>query len=203
VTDDYHLWKNFPVAKLDDLRNRKINCPGTVGNWLQGTGATPVDGALTTYYTNIQTGVTEGALSFFVGLLPTRVHEVAKYVTKLSLGAMYVGAIAANKSVFDKWPKPVQDAMMQVRGTVINRQIADISARIGAAEAEMVSKGAIVSTLPAAEREKLLKSLPNLAQTWVKQSGAGSRELLQSFSGEVAKAGQKPARDWFAGLATG
>jgi len=203
VTDDYHLWTNFPVAKLDDLRNRKINCPGTVGNWLQGTGATPVDGALTTYYTNIQTGVTEGALSFFVGLLPTRVHEVAKYVTKLSLGAMYVGAIAANKSVFDKWPKPVQDAMMQVRGTVINRQIADISARIGAAEAEMVSKGAIVSTLSAAEREKLLKSLPNLAQTWVKQSGAGSRELLQSFSGEVAKAGQKPARDWFAGLATG
>jgi TRAP-type C4-dicarboxylate transport system substrate-binding protein len=203
VTDDYHLWTNFPVTKLEDLRNRKINCPGTVGNWLQGTGATPVDGALTTYYTNIQTGVTEGAMSFFVGLLPTRVHEVAKYVTKLSMGAMYVGAIAANKTVFDKWPKPVQDAMMQARQTVLDRQIADISARVGAAEAEMVSKGAIVSTLPAAERQKLLAALPNLAQTWVQQSGSGSRELLQAFNSAVRGAGQAPARDWLAGLATG
>jgi hypothetical protein len=93
--------------------------------------------------------------------------------------------------------------MMQVRGTVLDRQIADISARVGAAEAEMVSKGAIVSTLPAAEREKLLKSLPNLAQTWATQSGAGARELLQAFSADLTKAGQKPARDWLAGLATG
>ena len=30
------------------LQNRKINAPGTAANWLQGTGATPVDGALTT-----------------------------------------------------------------------------------------------------------------------------------------------------------
>ncbi len=62
ITDSYHLWTNFPVRSVDDLRNRKISAPGTSANWLQGTGATPVDGALTTYYTDIQTGVSEGAL---------------------------------------------------------------------------------------------------------------------------------------------
>ncbi|MBX9752027.1 MAG: hypothetical protein K5Q68_20740, partial [Roseococcus sp.] len=47
ITDTYHIWSNFPIRTLDDLRNRKISAPGTSANWLQGTGATPVDGALT------------------------------------------------------------------------------------------------------------------------------------------------------------
>ncbi len=83
ITDSYDIYANFPVNSMADLQNRKLNAPGTSANWLQGTGATPVDGALTTYYTNIQTGVTEGALSFASGILPTRVYEVAPELTRV------------------------------------------------------------------------------------------------------------------------
>ncbi len=106
ITDTYHLWTNFPIRSLDDLRNKKINAPGTSANWLTGTGATPVDGALTTYYTDIQTGVSEGAISFYVGILPTRVYEVAKYITEVDIGAMYVGGIGVNRDRFTKFRSP-------------------------------------------------------------------------------------------------
>ncbi len=97
ITDSYDIYATFPVTALADLQNRKLNAPGTSANWLQGTGATPVDGALTTYYTNIQTGVTEGTLSFASGILPTRVYEVAPELTRVGIGSMYFGGIAANK----------------------------------------------------------------------------------------------------------
>ncbi len=57
---------------------------------------------------------------------------------------------------------------------VTQRHVADVTARIEAAEREMVQKGAIVSTLPAAERERWIRGLPNLAKTWVDSSGAAS-----------------------------
>ena len=64
ITDSYDVYANFPVTSMAALQNKKIHAPGTSANWMRDTGATPVEGALTTYYTNIQTGVTQGALSF-------------------------------------------------------------------------------------------------------------------------------------------
>ncbi len=196
ITDTYHIWSNFPVRTLDDLRNRKISAPGTSANWLQGTGATPVDGALTTYYTDIQTGVSEGALSFFVGILPTRVHEVARFITKCDVGAMYVGGIAANRQRFERWPENVRRAMTAGGKAATAAHIADVSARISTAEAEMVRQGAQVSTLPAAERERWIRGLPNLARTWADSSGPAARDVLAAYFAAVREAGGRPGRDW-------
>lgn len=196
ITDSYHLWTNFPIKSLDDLRNRKINAPGTSANWLTGTGATPVDGALTTYYTDIQTGVSEGALSFFVGILPTRVYEVAKYITKVDLGAMYVGGIGVNKERMEKFPKPVQDAIRAAGKASTAAHIKDVASRIASSEAEMVSKGAIVSTLPAADRERWIKGLPNIAKIWADSSGPASRGVLKAYFATLRDSGASPPRAW-------
>jgi TRAP-type C4-dicarboxylate transport system substrate-binding protein len=196
ITDTYHIWSNFPIRTLDDLRNRKLAAPGTSANWLQGTGATPVDGALTTYYTDLQTGVIEGALSFYVGILPTRVHEVARYITECDIGAMYVGGIAANRQRMERWPAPVRNAMIAAGKLATRGHIADVSGRIAAAKQEMVSKGAIVSTLPAAERERWIRGLPNLAQTWAGTSGPAARDVLNAYFAAVRAAGQTPGRNW-------
>lgn len=196
ITDTYHIWSNFPVRTLDDLRNRKISAPGTSANWLQGTGATPVDGALTTYYTDIQTGVSEGALSFFVGILPTRVYEVAKYVTKCDVGAMYVGGIAVNRQRFGRYPEPVRNALVAAGKVATQKHIEDVSARVAASEAEMVQKGAIITTLAAAERERWIRGLPNIARTWVDSSGPAARDVLNAYFAAIRAAGQTPGRNW-------
>jgi TRAP-type C4-dicarboxylate transport system substrate-binding protein len=196
ITDTYHIWSNFPIRTLDDLRNRKISAPGTSANWLTGTGATPVDGALTTYYTDIQTGVSEGALSFFVGILPTRVHEVARFITKCDVGAMYVGGIAANRQRFERWPEPVRRAMSEAGKVTTQAHIRDVSSRIAVAEAEMVRQGAVISTLPEAERTRWIRGLPNLARTWADSSGPASRDVLTAYFAAIRAAGQTPGRDW-------
>lgn len=197
ATDPYDIYSNFPIKSFDDLKNRKINAPGTAANWLQGTGAVPVDGALTTYYTNIQTGVTEGALSFAVGILPTRLYEVAKYITKVNIGSMYVGGLAINKSVFDKQPKEVQDAIRAAGKQVSQKHGEDISNRMDSALNEMVQKhGAILTTLPAADREKWIKGLPNIAKIWTDANGSAAKEILKAYFDALRAAGGKPGRDW-------
>lgn len=196
ITDTYHLWTNFPIKSLDDLKNRKINAPGTSANWLTGTGATPVDGALTTYYTDIQTGVSEGAISFYVGILPTRVYEVAKYITEVDLGAMYVGGIAANRDRFTKFVKPVQDAMIAAGKASTKAHVADVASRIEKSKQEMIAKGAIVTKLPEADREKWIKGLPNIAKTWADNSGPAARDVLKSYFDGLRAAGFNPPRAW-------
>ncbi|CAN1560273.1 DctP TRAP-type C4-dicarboxylate transport system, periplasmic component [Rhabdaerophilaceae bacterium] len=196
ITDTYHLWTNFPIKSLDDLKNRKINAPGTSANWLTGTGATPVDGALTTYYTDIQTGVSEGAISFYVGILPTRVYEVAKYVTEVDLGAMYVGGIAANRDRFGKFPKPVQDAMSAAGKAATRAHVADVASRIEKSKQEMIAKGAIVTKLPDADREKWIKGLPNIAKTWADSSGPASRDVMKTYFDTLRGSGFNPPRAW-------
>ena len=196
VTDTYHIWSNFPLRSMDDLRNRRIAAPGTSAGWLSGTGATPVDGALTTYYTDIQTGVIEGALSFYVGILPTRVHEVARYITEVDLGAMYVGGIAANRQRMERWPAPVRAALVAAGKISTERHIEDVAGRIAGAKQAMAAGGAIISVLPAAERARWIAGLPNLAQTWASTSGAASREVLTAYFAAIRAAGQVPGRNW-------
>ncbi len=196
VTDTYHIWSNFPVRSLDDLRNRKISAPGTSANWLQGTGATPVDGALTTYYTDIQTGVSEGALSFYVGILPTRVYEVARFITECDVGAMYVGGIGINRQRFERWPEVVRRAMVAAGRMATDAHVRDVNDRVVAAKREMVARGAVVTTLPASERQRWIRGLPNLARTWAESSGPAARDVLNAYFAAIRGAGQTPGRDW-------
>lgn len=197
VTDTYDLYTSFPIRTMDDLKGKKINAPGTAANWLQGTGAVPVDGALTTYYTNIQTGVTEGALTFAVGVMPIRLYEVTKHLTRVNIGSMYVGGVGANKQFMEKLPKEVQDAFRAAGKMVSKNHGEDISARMGAALDTMVKQhGVQVFDLPQAEREKWIKGLPNLAKIWADQSGPAAKDVLASYFATLRAAGSTPGRDW-------
>ena len=58
--ETYHLMTNFPVNSIEDLKGRKILAPGPSANWIKHLGAVPVNGALPTYYNQVQTGVADG-----------------------------------------------------------------------------------------------------------------------------------------------
>ena len=199
ITDSYDIYATFPVTKLADLQNRKINAPGTSANWLRDTGATPIDGALTTYYTNIQTGVSEGALSFASGILPTRVYEVAPQLTRVGIGAMYFGGIAVNKGFFDKLPAPVQDAF-RAAGKVTSQTHGDYVAMLAAkAMTDMQAAGLKVSDLPAEEKAAWVNGLPNIVEPWLAQSGDAGKVVLKAYFDALKARGVTPLRDWAAG----
>ncbi|MCA1775089.1 MAG: C4-dicarboxylate TRAP transporter substrate-binding protein [Loktanella sp.] len=200
ITDSYDIYATFPVNSMDDLQNRKLNAPGTSANWLRETGATPVDGALTTYYTNIQTGVTEGTLSFASGILPTRVYEVAPELTRVGIGSMYFGGIAANEAVFNSLPEQVQQAMREAaQATSITHgdYVADLAAR---AMDEMQAAGLTVHQLPDAEKERWVTGLPNIVEPWLEQTGEAGETVLKAYFEALRERGATPLRDWDEGL---
>lgn len=192
------VYSNFPIATVDDVRNRRLNAPGTSANWLANTGCTPVDGALTTYYTDIQTGVSEGTLSFASGIQPTRVYEVAPHLTRVGFGSMYFGGIAVNKGFYDGLPPEVQVALKEA-GKLTSRKHGEyVTQRTTAAMTEMAAAGLQVAELPVAEKEKWANTLPNVAKPWLDANGDGAAAVLKAYFAELTARGIKPARDWAA-----
>lgn len=200
ITDSYDIYANFPISSMDDLKNRRINAPGTSANWLRDTGATPIDGALTTYYTNIQTGVSEGALSFASGILPTRVYEVAPNLTRVGIGAMYFGGIAVNKTFFDKLPEEVQAAFRAAGKETSKRHGAYVTEKATSAITEMEAAGLQISEMPAAEKQKWVDNLPNIVEPWLATGGEPAKTVLKAYFSALRENGITPLRDWDAGL---
>ena len=196
VTDSYDVYSNFPINSVEDLRDRRLNAPGTSANWLTDTGCTPVDGALTTYYTDIQTGVSEGTLSFASGIHPTRVYEVAPYLTRVGLGSMYFGGIGINKTFFDGLPEEVQAAIREAGRVTSRRHSEYVNERSTNAITEMVAAGLQVSELPKEEKAKWAQSLPNVSKPWLDANGPAAKTVLKAYFDELKAHGVTPVRDW-------
>jgi len=202
--DTYHLFTKSPVNAYADLKGRKISAPGSIGLWLKGSGAVPVDGSLTSYYTDIQSGVSDGTVSISTGILPNKIYEVAPYITKVNIGALYIGGMAMNKDSYDKLPPEVRKIVKDV-GKEYSRVLGETlmqryegalktMGEVGAKQAVPVK----LSELSAAERAVWVKTMPNLAADWVKTNASKgpAREIVSTYMNELRKRGVKPARDW-------
>jgi TRAP-type C4-dicarboxylate transport system substrate-binding protein len=208
-TDDYDLYTKAPITSLADLNGRKLSAPGVPGAWLRGTGANPVEGSLTTFYTDIQTGVSEGVVSLALGALPAKLYEVAPYITRVRIGTAFSGAVAINKDKWDELPEEVQQAMVKAGAFYTEAHSKDLLDRHEAAFAKMVELGAgqnppvTISELPAAERQKWVEILPDIAGEWAaatEAKGIPAKAFLKAYMEGLRAAGEKPARNWDANL---
>jgi TRAP-type C4-dicarboxylate transport system substrate-binding protein len=197
--DTYQLLTNFPVHSVDDLRGRKILAPGPSAAWLEGTGAVAVDGSLTTYYEQIQTGVADGVITILTGAAPNRLHEVAPYITLVGLGSQVTGALAINLDTWNALPEDVR-AVLDELGPEYSHAVADeISKRYAASLARMQKDGAKVSEFPLAEKEKWLAAMPDIATRWVaaeERRGLPAGEVLRAYMNAVRAHGGTPLRNW-------
>ncbi|MEM7540152.1 MAG: C4-dicarboxylate TRAP transporter substrate-binding protein [Pseudomonadota bacterium] len=197
--DTYHLFTNFPIRTLDDLKGRKILAPGVSALWLRGTGAVAVDGALSTYYTQLRTGVADGAVSIATGIYPYGIHEVAPYLTLVGIGAQWVGALTINENVWDNLPGEIQ-LELKTLGEAYTRKVAEIvEQRRSKAVAAMIDEGVEVSVLPAAEKRRWIDGLPQLGREWVTRNEARqlpARELLDVLMRKLKEQGALISTDW-------
>ncbi len=161
--DTYHLMTTFPVRTVDDLRGRKILAPGPSAAWLEGTGAVAVDGSLSTYYQQIQTGVADGVITILTGAAPNRLHEVAPFITLVGIGSQVTGALAINLDTWNRLPDDVRAALEEL-GPEYSRGVADeIARRYEASLERMRGEGATVIEFPLAEKQKWLAAMPDIA----------------------------------------
>lgn len=197
--ESYHLMTTAPVEGLLDLAGRKILAPGPTARWLQGTGAVAVDGALTTYYTQIQQGVADGVIIPVSGAFPFKIHEVAPHLTLVGMGAPCSGAMTINA---DTWAALPPDAQT-ILGTLgreytvrVNEQVQDRYDRFIVA---MQDEGLLVTTLPAEEKAAWAAALPDIAGAWVRAAeaeGQPARALLLSYMDEIRSRVGPPIRAW-------
>jgi len=206
--DTYHLFSKTPIATYADLNGKKISAPGAVGLWLKGSGAVAVDGSLTSYYTDIQTGVSEGTISIATGILPNKIYEVAPYVTTVDIGALYNGGMAMNKDSFSALPPDVQkiikDVGLEYSKTLGTTLMQRYEAALKSIETQGASQSVPVKVSPMApgEREKWATTMPDIAAEWVKanESRGPAAQIVKTYMEELRKRGAKPLRDWDRGL---
>ncbi|MEQ8234155.1 MAG: C4-dicarboxylate TRAP transporter substrate-binding protein [Gammaproteobacteria bacterium] len=201
--DTYHLLTTFPVRSLDDLAGRRILAPGAAATWLRGTGAIAVDGALSSYYTQLRTGVADGVLSILTGAHPFRIHEVAPYVTLVGIGAQCTGALVANRDAWQALPGAARSLLTRLGREYSAIAAAEVVARYDRALAALAADGAHIVTLPAAEKQRWIDGLPPLAVEWVARNearGLPARAMLGALMAALRAAGVDPVHDWEQGL---
>jgi len=202
--DTYHLFTKTPINTYADLNGKKISAPGAVGVWLRGSGAVPVDGSLTSYYTDIQTGVSEGTISISTGILPNKIYEVAPFVTTVDIGALYNGGMAMNKDSFNALPPEIRKIVKDV-GLEYSRVLGDtLMQRYEAALKAIGEQGAKqavpvkIAPMAQGEREKWAKTMPNITADWAKANASRgpAAQIVKTYMEELRKRGAKPLRDW-------
>ncbi|MEM9047198.1 MAG: C4-dicarboxylate TRAP transporter substrate-binding protein [Pseudomonadota bacterium] len=197
--DDYLLMTTFPVTSLDDLDGRKIAAPGPAINWLSGTGAVGVQGNLTTYYNELQTGVYDGVIVFASAAFPGKLYEVAPYVTKFGLGAQFAGAICANKDWWDGLDPDVQAAFRTGADAAMAWYLADLEGFVALALAKMEEAGATITTASDAMRREWANGMDNAAAVWAEGLDAQNRHgsaIMTLYLDAMRRAGATPLRDW-------
>lgn len=201
VADTYHLVTKFPVKSLEDIKGKKLLAPGAIASRVHGTGAIPVDAGLPVFYNMLQTGVADGAVILITGVLPFKLHEVAPYITKVDLGAVFSGALAMNKKTWDALPPHMKD-LFRALGRDYAKMCSDLVAEREAGAWAALGKmpNVTISELPQAERAKWAKALPDVAGDWARRNGEPGRQVLKIFMDEARKRGAKPLRDWDRGL---
>jgi len=197
--ETYHLFTNFPVNSLADLEGRKIIAPGPSANWIKHLGAVPVNGALPTYYNQIQTGVADGVVVIITGAFPNKHYEVAPYVTLVGLGAHMTGGLGFNKDVWEGLSDDVRQVLTELGEEYTVAHAEEVMARYEAFKAKLPEVGATVTELPAEEVGAWAAGLPNLAGDWVAaNAGKGAQEVLDAYMDKVKAAGMAPRIDWSA-----
>lgn len=197
--DSYHIWTKFPVTRIEDLQGKKLGAPGPAANWVKGTGAVAVAGSLNSYYEDIKSGVSDGAVVFSTGAWGAKLHEVAPYITKVNFGAMFAGGLAINKVVFDKLPPEVQKAMREAADVWAQEYVKRQGAAVATVLQNMAAAGAKISELAPAERKRWADSLGPVARTWsadVAAKGGPGDQVLKAYMDALKKAGTNLPRDW-------
>lgn len=195
--ETYHLFTNFPVNSVADLDGRKILAPGPAANWIAHLGAVPVNGALPTYYNQVQTGVADGLVVIITGAFPNKHFEVAPYVTLVGLGSVMTGGLGINKDTWEGLSDDVRQVLTELGEEYTVAHAEEVMARYESFLAQLPEVGATVTELPAEEIEAWASTMPNLAGNWVADNaGDGAQAVLDTYMEKIKAAGLEPRIDW-------
>jgi TRAP-type C4-dicarboxylate transport system substrate-binding protein len=205
MVDTYHLCLKQPIAKFSDLAGRKISAAGAVGLWIRDTGATTLQGQIATFYTDVQTGVADGAMVPASGIASSKIYEVAPNIALVGFGGQHHGALSINKARMGRLPQEVQDVLLAVGREFSAKVGENVLARSAASMATVRQIGPSQPTpvqfidFSGDARSDYARSMRDLVTEWtapLEQRGLPARQAVRTYMAALRKRGEKPLRDW-------
>lgn len=195
---NYNLVTTFPWTKVEELKGKKIAAAGPNIPWLKAVGAIPVQSNLNEAYTSLQTGVYQGWVMFPDATVGFKLHEVAKNYTFTDFGAIPNVLVTINKTTWQKFPKKIQDIILEV-GKEFTSVETKMAADKGRASIEtMKAAGVTVRSLSDEEKAKWANSLtdiPNERTAEINKAGQPGIAVGEYIKA-LHQAGVKMPRDW-------
>ena len=151
VADGYNLMTKFPVNSLEDFKGKKIVGAAAVAPLIKALGAAAVVGALPTFYSQLQTGVADGAVIHATGAWPLKLHEVVPHLTLVDTGPVTYGGAGMNADSFKRMPSDVQKVLRKLgraysASRLISWGVLPISAAAAGIAAEFVGVRTVFAT---------------------------------------------------------
>ncbi|MBM3558733.1 MAG: hypothetical protein FJX53_02335, partial [Alphaproteobacteria bacterium] len=112
--DPYEIDARKPIRTMADLQNFKIGGAGPNLPWVQNAGAIGVQTTATIAYNSLQTGVYDGVIGYVSLTVALKLHEMAKYHTKVGFGAMTWLYVHMAMDTWKKLPPDVQRIVEEV-----------------------------------------------------------------------------------------
>lgn len=197
--DTFYPLTKFPINSLKDLKGRKLAGAGAVSLWEAPIGIVPVQGNFAVHFNNLKTGVYDGLIAFTTGYYPNKLHEIARYATKVNFGAMPGGGVTVNKSVWGKLPDAVRKAMREAGVDYRNAQNDTMTKLVDTFEAKMKAEGVVFSQMPLDQKLAWAKAMPNIAKEWaarVEAKGFAGNKVLKAYMDKL-RANKVPlVREW-------
>ena len=193
------MMTKFPLAKVEDLKGRKIGGSGALAMVMRGTGAVIVTANMAQSYTDIANGVYDGYPIGIMQGFPYKTYQAAPYYTKLDFGATLVGALSINKKTFDALPAEVRKVIQETATEWSSAYYMSEVERSTQLFEQMQKEGMKASDFPAGERKKWAKMMPNIAKEWAEaldKKGEPGTKLLTAYMDELRTAKVPLVREW-------
>jgi len=194
-----HMFTNFPLTKVSDLKGHKIGASGSMGLWLKGTGAVRVNSSMANSFTDIKNGLYDGYPISAVLAFPYQTYRAAKYMTRVNFGVSATSTLTVNKDTWDDMPRHAREIFRDVSQNYAKWQAQIDKSKIAKFMGIMKKKGMVVSELAEEERRKWATNMPNIAKEWsdrLEKKGLPARKVVKAFMDEVRAMNVDVARHW-------
>lgn len=180
-TDPVQIFSNKAnIQKIEDFKGlRMLSTSPIFTEIMAALGAAPDTSVpQTEQYMALKRGVSDSIPNSIVGGYFQKSFEVAPYVTKANMSYSTI-LVCMNLNKWKKLPQDLQAYLMKSRETVTPKTLAMAKGWEAKFTEEIKKAGGTVTSLPAAERAKIVEVSKKVWTKWAKDNGKDAEKLLE------------------------
>lgn len=200
ITDQYGLWSNKKVEKIEDLAGMKIGVAGLNSSWIEGSGAIGVQTNLNEVYQNIQTNVCQATTQPTHTCVNVKLYEAAKYYLDAEFNVITPAlGLSVNKTKLASLPQEVQDIIVQTGGEFLEYECNYINTLHQQDIETMKANGCEVTTISWELKQAWAATLNDVVHDHIQTlnaAGYDGSKFIKRYYELLEENGIPKVRDW-------